>query len=77
MPLTLVPQGCCENMISAIRNLVCPLCGASMLGFRCLGHCRSNWQTEWDFAMLTSRRMAGSSEDGSSNVPIVPDESLA
>ena len=27
-----------SSLISAIRNLVCPLCGASMMGFRCLGY---------------------------------------
>jgi hypothetical protein len=39
------------SLISAIRNLVCPLCGASMMGFRCLGHCRSDWRQEWERAM--------------------------
>jgi hypothetical protein len=39
------------NLISAIRNLVCPLCGAGMLGFRCLGLCRSDWRHEWERAM--------------------------
>lgn len=57
--LTLVPRGCNENMISAIRNLVCPLCGASMMGFRCLGLCRTDWQVEWDLAMsVTSKSLA-------------------
>ena len=49
--LTLAPRGCNESVISAIRNLVCPLCGGSMMGFRCLGHCRSDWQVEWDLAV--------------------------
>jgi hypothetical protein len=40
-----------SNLISAIRNLVCPLCGASMTGFRCLGYCRSDWRQEWERAM--------------------------
>jgi hypothetical protein len=46
------------RLISAIRNLVCPLCGASMMGFRCLGHCHSDWRQEWDRAMCanTERR---------------------
>jgi hypothetical protein len=39
------------RLISAIRNLVCPLCGASMTGFRCLGYCRSDWRQEWERAM--------------------------
>jgi hypothetical protein len=39
------------SLISAIRNLVCPLCGASMMGFRCLGRCRSNWRQEWEQAV--------------------------
>jgi len=39
------------SVISAVRNLVCPLCGASMMGFRCLGHCRGNWRQEWERAM--------------------------
>ena len=38
-------------LISAIRNLVCPLCGASMMGFRCLGHCRSDWRQAWEHAI--------------------------
>jgi hypothetical protein len=33
-----------SSLISAIRNLVFPLCGASMMGFRCLGYCRSDWE---------------------------------
>jgi hypothetical protein len=39
------------TLISAIRNLVCPLCGASMMVFRCLGHCRSDWRQEWEWAI--------------------------
>jgi hypothetical protein len=39
------------SFIAAIRNLVCPLCGASMMGFRCLGHCRSDWREEWERAV--------------------------
>jgi hypothetical protein len=46
------------SLISAIRNLVCPLCGASMMGFRCLGHCRSDWRQEWEQAIC-----AGSMSD--------------
>jgi hypothetical protein len=47
------------SLISAIRNLVCPLCGASMMGFRCLGHCRSDWRQEWERAMCAgSKRFA-------------------
>jgi hypothetical protein len=47
------------NLISAIRNLVCPLCGAGMMEFRCLGHCRSDWRQEWEQAMY-----AGSMSEG-------------
>ncbi len=47
------------SLISAIRNLVCPLCGAGMMGFRCLGHCRSDWRQEWERAMC-----AGSNSEG-------------
>jgi predicted amidophosphoribosyltransferase len=46
------------SLISAIRNLVCPLCGASMLEFHCLGHCRSDWRQEWERAIC-----AGSKSD--------------
>jgi hypothetical protein len=44
------------GLISAIRNLVCPLCGASMMGFRCLGHCRSDWRQEWQRAMCAGSK---------------------
>ena len=44
------------SLISAIRNLVCPLCGAGMMGFRCLGHCRSDWRQEWERAMCGLKR---------------------
>jgi hypothetical protein len=40
-----------SSLISAIRNLVCPLCGASMMGFRCLGSCRTDWSQEWERAL--------------------------
>jgi hypothetical protein len=44
------------SLISAIRNLVCPLCGASMMGFKCLGHCRGDWRQEWERAMCGGSR---------------------
>jgi hypothetical protein len=47
------------SLISAIRNLVCPLCGASMIGFRCLGHCRGDWRQEWEQAMCASSKSRG------------------
>jgi predicted amidophosphoribosyltransferase len=47
------------SLVSAIRNLVCPLCGGSMMGFRCLGRCRSDWRQEWERAMC-----AGSKNEG-------------
>ena len=40
-----------SSFISAIRNLVCPLCGASMMAFRCLGFCRRDWRLEWTYAI--------------------------
>jgi hypothetical protein len=46
-------------LISAIRNLVCPLCGARMMGFRCLGYCRSNWRQEWEGAMCAGSKSEG------------------
>jgi hypothetical protein len=39
------------SVISAIRNLVCPLCGGSMLGFRCLGYCGGDWREDWERAI--------------------------
>jgi len=48
-----------SSLISAIRNLVCPLCGASMMGFRCLGYCCSDWRQEWELAIS-----AGSNNEG-------------
>ena len=48
-----------SRLISAIRNLVCPLCGASMMEFRCLGYCRSDWRQEWERAMCTGSKSGG------------------
>jgi len=48
-----------SSFISAIRNLICPLCGASMMGFRCLGHCRSDWRKEWERAMCAGSKSKG------------------
>ena len=45
------------SLISAIRNLVCPLCGGSMMGFRCLGRCRSDCRQVWERAMRWDQRM--------------------
>jgi hypothetical protein len=47
------------SMISAIRNLVCPLCGASMMGFRCLGYCRSDWRQDWERAIGARSKSEG------------------
>jgi hypothetical protein len=47
------------SLISAIRNLVCPLCGASMIAFRCLGYCRSDWRQEWEQAMCAGSKSEG------------------
>ena len=47
------------SLISAIRNLVCPLCGARMMGFRCLGHCHSDWRQEWERAVSTGSKSEG------------------
>jgi hypothetical protein len=51
------------SLISDIRNLVCPLCGASMMGFRCLGRCRSDWRQEWERAMCAGSMCAGSKSE--------------
>lgn len=48
-----------SNLISAIRNLICPLCGASMIEFRCLGFCRSDWRQEWDRALSAGLKTEG------------------
>ena len=48
-----------SSLISAIRNLVCPLCGASMMGFRCLGHCRSDWRQDWERAICAASKCEG------------------
>jgi len=48
-----------SSLISAIRNLICPLCGASMMGFRCLGYCRSDWRQEWEQAMCAGSKSKG------------------
>jgi hypothetical protein len=46
-----------SSLISAIRNLVCPLCGASMIGFRCLGYCRNDWRQEWERAVCAGSKI--------------------
>ena len=48
-----------SSLISAIRNLVCPLCGASMMGFRCLGYCCSDWRQEWERAISAGPKSGG------------------
>jgi hypothetical protein len=45
-----------SRFISAIRNLICPLCGAGMMGFRCLGYCRSDWRQDWERAMCAGSK---------------------
>jgi hypothetical protein len=45
-----------SSFISAIRNLICPLCGASMLEFRCLGYCGSDWRQDWEQAMCAGSK---------------------
>jgi hypothetical protein len=47
------------SLVSAIRNLVCPLCGASMMEFRCLGYCGSDWRQEWERAMCSRSKSGG------------------
>lgn len=47
------------SLISTIRNLVCPLCGASMMEFRCLGYCRSDWRQEWELAICVGSKSEG------------------
>jgi hypothetical protein len=46
-------------LISAIRNLICPLCGGGMMGFRCLGYCRSDWRPEWEQVMCAGSKSEG------------------
>lgn len=53
--LSLVPDPH-TTLISAIRNLVCPLCGGSMMEFRCLGVCRGNWRQEWEWRSEKAKR---------------------
>jgi len=53
-----------SSLISAIRNLVCPLCGASMMEFRCLGYCGSDWRQEWERAICGSK--SGGARSGGS-----------
>jgi hypothetical protein len=48
-----------SSLISAIRNLVCPLCGASMIGFRCLGYCHSDWRQDWERAISRGSKGQG------------------
>jgi hypothetical protein len=48
-----------SSLISAIRNLVCPLCGAGMMGFRCLGYCRSDWRQDWERAISVGSKSEG------------------
>jgi hypothetical protein len=48
-----------SSLISAIRNLVCPLCGASMIGFRCLGYCHSDWRQDWERAISPGSKSRG------------------
>ena len=50
-------------LISGIRNLVCPLCGASMMGFHCLGYCGSDWRQEWERA-ISARSKSGGPRSG-------------
>jgi hypothetical protein len=48
-----------SSLISAMRNQVCPLCGASMMEFRCIGYCRSDWRQEWERAMCAEAKSEG------------------
>ena len=48
-----------SSLISAIPNLVCPLYGASMMGFRCLGYCRSDWRQDWERAIYAGSKSEG------------------
>jgi hypothetical protein len=48
-----------SSLISAIRNLVRPLCGASMIGFRCLGYCHSDWRQDWERALSRGSKGQG------------------
>ena len=48
-----------SNWISAVRNLICPLCGASMMEFRCLGYCGSDWRQDWERAICAGSKSEG------------------
>jgi hypothetical protein len=54
-----------SSLISAIRNLICPLCGASMIEFRCLGYCGSDWRQEWERAMCAGSKSGKTRSEGS------------
>lgn len=44
-----------EELLSAIRNLVCPECGGPMGGpskeFQCRGRCGTDWRSVWERAI--------------------------
>jgi hypothetical protein len=44
------------SIISSIINLVCPMCGGSMMEFQCNGKCRRNWLPEWEWANFRTTR---------------------
>jgi hypothetical protein len=46
------------SIISSIINLVCPLCGGSMMEFQCNGRCRRNWLPEWEWAHFMTMRVS-------------------
>ena len=65
-----------SSLISAISNLVCPLCGASMMGFRCLGYCGSDRRQEWERA-IRARSKRGRTRSGDRTQSIECNKQLA
>lgn len=46
------------SFLSSIINLICPLCGGSMMGFRCWGTCGQDWRSDWEAAIRPGGRIA-------------------
>jgi len=42
-----------SSFISSIINMVCPLCGGSVVDYQCHGRCGRNWLPEWEWVNTT------------------------
>jgi len=55
VPTSYGDVGVSAELISAIRNLVCPECGGPMGGrlkeFQCRGKCGVDWRSVWEHAI--------------------------